>query len=519
MRVSMWMMYDALAAIVGGHRLNDLSGKRCLGGVLPHIAEEAFTDDRLYVVDATGGDVFRIPDERCYLLIVGEGYEPSETHLCQCLYVNSSVGVMRAVAAAERAYQRYGEWYDRLNAELLGNHDLNRLCEIGAEMLDNPIMIYDRDYAVIGNNLFPAYPEYFNMLDRQSSYYITKPDALAVLKSMPSFRETFETHGAEMFKATQPLRTIPGISTIDSLYVNFGYGHVYEGRIVIPQRNHAARQGDYQLAEILCDVVRIALKQPSMRSNELGQVFRTYLVSLIEGHAADDRQLADSLKLWEWPRRGRFLCLCMGLAEGNSETSADLFICTKVELEVPGSCAIRYGGDIVCAMRLGDGETAEETVTDLDALLEGFVSHIGVSSDFGDVLEMHDYYREAAIALRMGVRDAPESRVHRFADFALRHYHEHGTSELSAIHFCDSDVRRLMAYRGERKDYYHILRTYLEQGLNQTRTAEVLYIHRATLFNYLNEIRDIIDADLDDADDRLRLLLSFEIMRMGEKEG
>lgn len=100
----------------------------------------------------------------------------------------------------------------------------------------------------------------------------------------------------------------------------------------------------------------------------------------------------------------------------------------------------------------------------------------------------------------------------------MRHYHEHGTSVLPAIYFCDPDVRALMAYRGTRKDYYHILETYLMHDMNLLHTSEALFVHRTTLFNYLKEIRGIIEADLDDPEQRLRLLLSFHIMRMSAQD-
>jgi DNA-binding PucR family transcriptional regulator len=76
-----------------------------------------------------------------------------------------------------------------------------------------------------------------------------------------------------------------------------------------------------------------------------------------------------------------------------------------------------------------------------------------------------------------------------------------------------------MAFRGERKDYYAVLECYLEHNMNLLHTSEALFVHRTTLFNYLKEIRALIQADLDDPEARLRLLASFRIMAQDEVAG
>ena len=58
-------------------------------------------------------------------------------------------------------------------------------------------------------------------------------------------------------------------------------------------------------------------------------------------------------------------------------------------------------------------------------------------------------------------------------------------------------------------DYYNTLRVYLMCERDQTLAAKVLCIHRNSLVYRVNRLKEMIDVDLDNADERLYLILSY----------
>ncbi len=60
------------------------------------------------------------------------------------------------------------------------------------------------------------------------------------------------------------------------------------------------------------------------------------------------------------------------------------------------------------------------------------------------------------------------------------------------------------------------LKAYLECNCNLIRTAERLFLHKNTLLYRLNHIKTIIRCDLNDADERLLLMLSFKLLERVE---
>ena len=60
----------------------------------------------------------------------------------------------------------------------------------------------------------------------------------------------------------------------------------------------------------------------------------------------------------------------------------------------------------------------------------------------------------------------------------------------------------------------YLMRTYLINERNISRTAKLLYMHRNSVIYRIAKIRYLLDVDLDDPDVRLRLFMSFKILEL-----
>ena len=66
-------------------------------------------------------------------------------------------------------------------------------------------------------------------------------------------------------------------------------------------------------------------------------------------------------------------------------------------------------------------------------------------------------------------------------------------------------------------NYVTTLRTYLNNNMNITKTAEDLFVHRSTLLDRLKRIEGLLQTDLEDPDERLRLQITLKILETNEK--
>ena len=513
MKASMHMVADALADCCDWGQRTDASSRICLDGVLPYDETEPLESGILYVIEASDAPLVLRDEAETFAIVVGDAARISVSAKCNLLIAKEGFGFAKVLGAASRAMRCFGEWHDALTDELLGACDLNSLCLIGSSLLQRPIMIYDRNYTVLGNSVPEDEAAFADFLEKRSSYFVTPPDAMDRLTTQNGFEDTFKTRGAAVYRDESAPESALGDR---SLYVNIMKGASYRGRIVIVYSGEDPRQGDFQIAEIFCRAVKVALDRPSLREGELDRVFRAYFASLLEGKPGDDRFSADSLRLWNWQKTGRFVCLWAQLSGRALASEADTFLCYQLEMELPGSCAMRYEDGIACVAPIGDSEDVSSALARFSDTVGTMADAIGSSEEYAEVLTSNEYFTEARIAASMCVE--LDVRACRFGDVALRHYHRFGCSKLPAEHFCDEDVKKLVTYRGQRIDYYEVLKCYLEHNMSLLHTSEALFVHRTTLFNYLKDIRSIVKADLNDPAARLRIIASYQILSLDSTE-
>lgn len=513
MKASMHMVADALADYCDWGQCTNVSSHICIDGVLPYDGIEPVESGILYIVKAPDASVALKGEMERFAIVVGDAGQIDASPNCNYLIAKEGIGFTKVLGAASRAMHRFGEWHDALTDELLDTCDLNSLCEIGSRLLQHPIMIYDRNYTVIGNSIPEDEAAFADFLEKRSSYYVTPPDAMESLTTQSGFEDTFKTRGAAVYHDENTFESALGDR---SLYVNIMKGASYRGRIVIVYSGEDPRPGDFQIAELFCRAVKAALSRPSLREGELDRVFRAFFARLIEGKPNDDRLSSDSLRLWNWPRAGRFVCLWAKLSSQALASEADTFLCYQLEMVLTGSCAMRYEDGIACVAPLGDDEDVSSVLACFVDTVGTMADTIGASEEYAEVLTSNEYFTEARIAASMCAE--LDMRACRFGEVALRHYHRFGCSKLPAEHFCDENVKKLAAYRGQRIDYYEVLKCYLEHNMSLLHTSEALFVHRTTLFNYLKDIRSIVKADLNDPAARLRMLVSYQIMSLDSEE-
>lgn len=173
-----------------------------------------------------------------------------------------------------------------------------------------------------------------------------------------------------------------------------------------------------------------------------------------------------------------------------------------------------FGADLVL-VAYADAEEGFNTLT--VGLSHFFTTHhlrCGVSNRFRRLSALRGYcdQAEAALAAEPGVG------LHFFRGMMLDHMISCIPAEQTEF-FISPDLARL----AEAENQYSFslvdtLREYLACNCNLIKTAERMFIHKNTLLYRMNHIRSILQCDLNDADERLLLMLSFKLMERQKNE-
>ncbi len=143
----------------------------------------------------------------------------------------------------------------------------------------------------------------------------------------------------------------------------------------------------------------------------------------------------------------------------------------------------------------------------LKSLLISQNSRCGISYPFTDPMQLKQKYLQALCALEYGKNE--KGAVNRCEDYALDYWRSCFKSVLNTD--MTSPVLKQLKKHDEENgtDYYNTLRVYLLCERDQTLAAKTLCIHRNSLVYRVNRLKEMLEIDLDSADIRLHILLSY----------
>lgn len=502
MKISMSMIFDSIFSTVRAYSLTKPSAECRISGILPFLPDMPMTGDHAYVISAQN-----LPDaasgDDIFLIIYGSA-DPEELSALNCQYMalHPTISFGEALAIALSAMEKYSQWHERLQTVLAESGDLQQICSIGFELLNNPIMLFDPDHALLASsNAGDGVSPYLEQ--RDDSTLMLSDDAFKTIVNRPEYEDYIELGTVSHME--NPL----GGNTLYSNIVRDR--HQY--RLCVNDTNRGFRPGDPQICKLLSDALQAAMDRDHSRETAAKAELCDLFVDLLERREVEPLTCERVLGAWNWNRSDRYICLSVEKTNTNLRFVAnDQYICSKIEELLSDACAFMLDGRVICMVHLSGELSAESIPGKLESFLRDNIFIIGISDAFTDVANADNYYREACIALRFGRTDAPDMFFHSFSDYAFRHLLLEGLDGLPPVCYCDGNVRRLAAMQDSRVDYCETLRTYIENDRNLLRTAELLHIHRTTLFYRLNKIKEELDTDLDDPLTRLKIWISFILL-------
>jgi carbohydrate diacid regulator len=140
--------------------------------------------------------------------------------------------------------------------------------------------------------------------------------------------------------------------------------------------------------------------------------------------------------------------------------------------------------------------TCHRAVEAIDLLHHGLAARAAVGDVATSVAGLHDSYRDACDALRLGARVAKDLPVHTIGDLRI-HQVLAAVGHRTRAHLVDLVVGPLRA----QPDWPVLRRTivaWCEHGFNLVRASAALYIHRNTLVYRLGKIEDVGGRSLRD---------------------
>jgi hypothetical protein len=184
---------------------------------------------------------------------------------------------------------------------------------------------------------------------------------------------------------------------------------------------------------------------------------------------------------------------------------SDEVICKRIEELIEGSTAFPHKGVLVAVFNIN--QNVESLNSALQIMEEQLILNgmkAGCSDIYEDITQSGGYFRQACVALELGIKYQNDLVIYPYMDFAEYTIFENFASGLPLQYAIPSGLLKLREHDKDSKtDYCETLLTYLENNCSIAETAKILFIQRSTLYKRQKIITDLLDIDLNDPQKRL----------------
>ena len=407
-------------------------------------------------------------------------------------------------------FSYYAAFERELSHTVSSGSDLSELCGVASRYFRNPVYIHDSMFCVIGQS---AHLEgLFEYSEKTQKNYIP----LWLIN---------EVKFDELYKKTLISRQA-GILGTDlnyfnerSLYVNLWEENAYLGRLMIHESESSIRPGQFRMAEFLAGYVVLWLKNQAMSDRHRNHSYEQTFVDLLEDRETDERELKSILNILNWKKEDRYLCLKLQSQDAVDTVRSDFAINNRLSAEFSGLISFRYQQKLCVIINLTVSclESGELRLR-LAPLIRDCCLHAGISNPVEGIYALHRGFVQADIALDYITEIDSSDWMVLFSTCALSYIRESACQKLPAKMVAHPILLDLMEHdRIQGTQYYETLRVYLNCERNIPATAAALIIHRTTLTYRLGKIMELTRLNLDNANLRLYLLISYQLLEQEER--
>jgi hypothetical protein len=506
MNLNLQILQTDLQDIVVSANIIDPRLDRKLAFPVIYNSETRPLGDRLYLSYSADLPAAINLDERPSFLFIGSPPAQYMANECNVLIVKKGLSIYALLARVSELFQHYNSWELELQKANIESLPLINLGVLAEPVFENPISLHSESIRYLFHVVNPK--RYF----MPDNYAIFKENDYWELEDVNLLKYDNEFNTALMKK--EPAIYPSENYGFRSLYMNIFFSGRYVARLLIDEINRQFTDRDFALITVLGDAVKDGLRMKAALDQWYPRRLDEIVAAILNSHSVDEKEIKTVLAENGWAVSDRYFCLTIVPSELDIRGKTLFALANNLSAMMPGNCCLVHNNTIVCLFNLSATKTDRKILQGrlLPKLRDSFLK-AGMSAVFSDFMNLHSYYQQTLIALRLGEKRRKDCWYYDFKDHALDYIIENGKGELITASLCPEGLLRLRQHdREQGTDYEHVLRVYLENSMNAALTQRKLYMHRNTFYYKLNHLKEILDMNLEDFSVRLYLMIAFRLM-------
>lgn len=471
------------------------------GGLDAGKACRAFSAEQLLVF-SSGGHVGEAGD--------AAGDKSGFSDVCR-LHPETDVSADRILQLLTALFDSMEAWEEALDQ---CSHDLpgiQRMLEISGGLMGGSLGLIDVSYNM------PAYTGKMAAgLGLRPGGGVQRPDDanIASLAEDPQMTALRTVHGVHVYE-----NPFSGSTGEISLYCNmFRPGEkTYYNRLLFARDSGCYSDTDRFMLEILAgkiEKITVHLSTFALPGSEL-DALKKLILRAAEPDYRYDAAAAAALHPVKWRESDCFRLYIFSYMYPERDNGITEYMLRRIERLLPGSCGAVKGENILLLHNVTrSGSDIRELRSDLAEFLRENMYKAGISGLVYAAGQLRGAYLQAVAAFRLGAEKDPMFWYYLFEDYRMDYLIRKAAEEISPELLVIPALSALQRADQEKgTNYTETLRMYAAENFNVTRTAQRLFIHRTSLQDRLNRIRELTGIDLECPEARFDLLFSLRLLK------
>lgn len=394
------------------------------------------------------------------------------------------------------AFEFYSKWENTLLELLSSNSMLQDFLNVSEEVLQHPIFLLDSGQRLLA--MSQNYP--LGSVDQQWDELILdgSSNMNMILRLNSKGPERFYRRG--IFTMGEDLGT-----PHTGHHYNFFVNDKWVGKLVLIDLHDSVTAGELCILSMLCEHLD---KWFLSHIQELDALQQDRLLSAALSSADNDNsELIRSLNINGWSVTDTLVIIQVNAPY--QPFNINNHFCRTINHQFTNIFAVSYHYS-VCLLCNFSLMTEEQTLQKLKPLLLSGKYYGVISQPF---TMKESFYKNYLYTDITGQHcDKKPGELYFGQDYIMK-YIFHEMPKQTSADLCHPALRKLLDYdKKHQTDFAHTLKVYLTMERSNVETAKALNLHRNSLSYRLNKLQELLDADLNDADTRLHLLLSFQFL-------
>lgn len=370
------------------------------------------------------------------------------------------------------------------------DESMQRLVEIATVLFDNEITIRNSEYRFIAHSYKTL--RYSGSSQPDENGY-TSVEEIQDLKTNPDYKENLCTQNVWLYH----------YKDYEMLCFDIFVQDIFIYRIKLIDVNHKFRPYDSALFFYFTNIVREKyLYMQNSGYSDINHVQKILQALLDPNTYVEEQDMKLFLQKLNFKVDDQYLILCMQSGKNTGSINAYLYYSMRLNQSIDSVYSFVYENRLTALVRIGtDPQQKELILKKLTEFLRDENFRAGISFPFHDLYKTSIYYRQAVIALQLGMTYTPFIWTYSFKDYRYQYLYHMVSNKFSSGKYMVPELHDLMEWdKDNNTEYIKTLSCYIKNNRNITQTAKELSIHRSTLLYRLEKIASITHSNIDDTD-------------------